>query len=163
MADTPPDRDVVEETLKAMARQDAGRGASPGVEAHLQRHVRTRKRARRATRLIGVAAAASLLVAAGLVHFRIERSKPLDQESFVVVIAPNGDGFLPLPNAHVPTADAHVVRMPVARAALASFGLDPSGLSVPDIVMADVLVGHDGIARFVRFIGLETNQELLTR
>jgi hypothetical protein len=155
-----PERDILQETLKAMARQDAGRGVSLEVEARLHGHVRTLKTTRRRIRLVGLAAAASLLVAIGLARFATKEREPLGDEPSVVLMAPTSDGFLPLPNAHVPIADAHVVRMPVARASLASFGLDPGAPGMPDVVLADVLVGHDGIARSVRFLGPATNEEL---
>ena len=155
-----PERDLLQETLKAMARQDAGRGVSPDVEAHLHRHVRALKTTRSRIRLVWLAAAASLLVAIGLARFATDEREPLGDEPSVVLMAPTSDGFLPLPNAQVPMTDAHVVRMPIARASLASFGLDPGAPGTPDVVLADVLVGHDGIARSVRFLGPPTNGEL---
>jgi hypothetical protein len=63
--------------------------------------------------------------------------------------------FMPLTYSGVPIADGHVVRMEVPRAALVSFGLVPLD-SVDDAaggtVLADVIVGDDGLARAVRFV-----------
>ena len=62
--------------------------------------------------------------------------------------------------AGMPVSNAQLVRLEVPRAALASFGLTP--MDVPDggspgtasgTVQADVLVGEDGVARAVRFVG----------
>jgi hypothetical protein len=161
MSSLPPDRDFLQQTLKAIARQDADRGVSADVEALLRRHVRTRPIRRHRTALAWVAVAAALLVAIGVGRFAVKDARPLSDESSVVVVAPSADGFLPLPNAHVPVADAHVVRMPIPRASLVSFGLDPSAPGTPDVVMADVVVGHDGIARSVRFVDLFATEELM--
>jgi hypothetical protein len=159
MSSLSPDRDLLQQTLKAIARQDADRGVSPDVEASLRRHVRTRATGRHRTALAWVAAA--LLVAIGVARFAVKNPRPLGDESPVIVMAPSDDGFLPLPNAHVPVADAHVVRMPVPRASLASFGLDPGAPGTADVVLADVVVGHDGIARSVRFVDLPATEEVM--
>jgi hypothetical protein len=55
-----------------------------------------------------------------------------------------------------------MVRLAVPRTALAAFGLTP--LESPDrvstgTVLADVLVGDDGLARAVRFVRPATDQE----
>ena len=62
--------------------------------------------------------------------------------------------FFPLAYASVPATNARIVRIAVPRSAPAAFGLDPVGLvSVRhDAVLADVVVGEDGLARAVRFI-----------
>ena len=159
MSNIPNDRDVLQKTLKTMARQDAGRGASAEVEAHLRQQVRSLRATRRTTRLVW-AVAASLLVVIGVTRFGIDMPERGSDDSTVLGLTDSSSGFLPLPNAHIPMADAHVVRMTVSRASLAAFGLDPGGPGSPDVVMADVLVGHDGIARSVRFVGLATKGEL---
>src|SRR5262249_21695118 len=63
--------------------------------------------------------------------------------------------FLPLAYSAMPLTDARVVRLEVPRTALAAFGLTP--IDVVDTtrtgtVLADVLVGEDGLARAVRFV-----------
>ena len=63
--------------------------------------------------------------------------------------------FLPLLYSSVPASHVQMVRLAVPRAALASFGLAP--LEALDrastgTVLADVLVGDDGLARAVRFV-----------
>jgi hypothetical protein len=48
------------------------------------------------------------------------------------------------------------VRLEVSRKALASFGLlsmDSTGATDAETVLADVIIGDDGLARAVRFVG----------
>jgi hypothetical protein len=63
--------------------------------------------------------------------------------------------FLPLSYSGVPLMNAELVRIEVPRAALVSFGLAPVeslDASSSGTVLADVLVGEDGLARAVRFV-----------
>ena len=69
--------------------------------------------------------------------------------------------FLPLMYSAVPATRAHLVRIEVPRTALASFGLGAID-SVPGAsgtVLADLLVGEDGLARAVRFVQPTKRQE----
>src|SRR5207302_4751293 len=62
--------------------------------------------------------------------------------------------FLPLTYSDVPVSSGQIVRLEVPRAALASFGLtsaESAAASPLATVLADVLVGEDGLARAVRF------------
>ena len=59
--------------------------------------------------------------------------------------------------SNVPVEDGHTVRVELPQAALSSFGLaadDTSGT-----VLADVLVGQDGLARAVRFVRPATSAQ----
>lgn len=78
--------------------------------------------------------------------------------------SPRGEiatAFLPLTYSALPYTDAQIVRMEVPRTALKNFGLAPADLPAdtsavsPNIVLADVLVGEDGLARAVRFVRAE--------
>ena len=63
--------------------------------------------------------------------------------------------FMPLAYSSVPMTEGHVVRMEVPRASLVSFGLVPAdGIdsAASGKVLADVIVGDDGLARAVRFV-----------
>jgi hypothetical protein len=67
--------------------------------------------------------------------------------------------FLPLAYSNVPYTDAQLVRIDVPREALRNFGLAPSDIPFdqmppnrPATIVADVLVGEDGLARAVRFV-----------
>jgi hypothetical protein len=66
--------------------------------------------------------------------------------------------FFPLTFSNVPITGAQLIRLEVSRAALASFGLLPADSlgSRPGTVLADVLVGEDGLARAVRFVRPES-------
>jgi hypothetical protein len=51
-----------------------------------------------------------------------------------------------------PLDGGQIVRMEVPRASLAAMGLLPSDSRASESVTADVLVGHDGTARAIRFV-----------
>lgn len=69
--------------------------------------------------------------------------------------------FFPLAYSTVPITHARVVRIEVPRTAPALFGIDPAGLvnASQGTVIADVVVGEDGLARAVRFVRLQTSRE----
>jgi hypothetical protein len=72
--------------------------------------------------------------------------------------------FFPLAYSNVPVTGGHIVRLEVPSASLAAFGVDPVDTVSPrpDAVLADVVVGEDGLARAVRFVrpsGRETGQK----
>jgi hypothetical protein len=56
----------------------------------------------------------------------------------------------PLKYSNVPVTNAQTIRLELPRAALASFGLEADNTS--GTVLADVLIGQDGLARAVRFV-----------
>jgi hypothetical protein len=63
--------------------------------------------------------------------------------------------FFPLAYSNVPITDGRIVRLEVPRSAASAFGLDPVDLVSArhhDAVLADVVVGVDGLARAVRFV-----------
>ena len=72
--------------------------------------------------------------------------------------------FFPLAYSNVPITDGRIVRLEVPRSAASAFGLDPVDLVSArhhDAVLADVVVGVDGLARAVRFVrpGVDDLQE----
>ncbi len=70
--------------------------------------------------------------------------------------------FMPLVYSSVPSTNLQVVRLAVPRTALVSFGLtppEPLERASADTVLADVLVGDDGLARAVRFVRPAADQE----
>jgi hypothetical protein len=141
--------------LRAVAAADADLGASPSVEARLLIEVRAMARARRAAHLKMYAVAAGLVLAVGTAVWTV-RTVPADGP-VAATPAPGGEQtteFFALPYSSVPASGAHLVRLEVSRTALASFGLE-SGDSQNDAartVLADVIVGHDGLARAIRFV-----------
>ena len=62
--------------------------------------------------------------------------------------------YFPLFYSSVPASAVHVVRMEVPRASMARFGLLPGDAlnRTTGMVLADVIVGDDGLARAVRFV-----------
>jgi hypothetical protein len=69
--------------------------------------------------------------------------------------------FLPLTYGTVPVVDAQIVRLEVPRAAMVAFGYAApemiSGSTTRETVLADVLVGEDGLARAVRFVSASSS------
>jgi hypothetical protein len=60
--------------------------------------------------------------------------------------------FMPLTYGTLPVAGGQIVRLSVPRSALASFGLASEESMSAGTVLADVIVGDDGLARAVRFV-----------
>ena len=62
--------------------------------------------------------------------------------------------FYPLAYGAVPVTQGNIVRVAVSPAAIAALGVVPIGVntSPTDVLLADVVVGEDGLARAVRFV-----------
>jgi hypothetical protein len=146
--------------LRALADEDAQMGASPDVETRLLDDVRAIAVARRRrTQIVAVAIAAAIVLALVVPAWRTQTRMPSTAHVEEVATA-----FMPLPFGTVPASTVHIVRIVVPRAALGSFGLmPPESVNRPstDTVVADVLVGDDGLARAVRFVRSPTEQEQL--
>jgi hypothetical protein len=145
--------------LRAMAEEDARIGASPVVESTLLAEVRSIAAARRRrTWIAALAVAAALLLALAVPMRRL-----LTRASFGGTrVEEVTTDFLPLLYSSVPASHVQMVRLAVPRAALAAFGLAPLEHLDPastDTVLADVLVGDDGLARAVRFVRAAADQE----
>ena len=138
---------VLNDALRTIADEDARAGASAAVEAHVMaefRSVAVARRRRVRARVALLAAAAALAIAAAIPLWRSQTSRR------EVTTA-----FMPLTYGGVPIVDGHVVRMEVPRASLASFGLAPAESAegaASSTVLADVIIGDDGLARAVRFV-----------
>ena len=150
--------------LRALAEDEAGTGASSAVEARLLAEVRAIAWARR-RRTYGavMALAAALLLAVGVGMWRAHR--PLADSAAARAVVPVGEvatAFFPLRYSNVPMTGGQIVRMEVPERALASFGLASGGVfdgSASRTVVADVLVGEDGLARAVRFVRPVAHEE----
>ena len=141
----------------ALKKADEPMGASASVEARLRAEVRARAGRRSPASSISLAIAASLAVIIGASAWflrdaaRIEVPQP-------PAVADAGEpltGFVPLGYNRIPSGPTHIVRIEVPRKALASFGLlsmDSTGSPESDTVLADVIIGDDGLARAVRFV-----------
>jgi hypothetical protein len=73
----------------------------------------------------------------------------VDEESY----GPDSD-FIPVPNAAriEPNEDVNLVRVEVPRSAMMALGIVVSAENASDTVVADVVLGSDGMARAVRLI-----------
>jgi hypothetical protein len=163
--------------LRAVAEDDERLGASGEVEARLIAEAHVIARAHGARRLRHYAAAgvlaAVLLVAIAVPAWRTATGRP----SAVDATGPSGAGrspgpaqsfalpqpdevateFFPLMYSNVPVANGHTIRVELPQAALTSFGLEADDAS--GTVLADVLVGQDGLARAVRFVRPASKKE----
>ena len=144
--------------LRALAAIDGRAGASAAVEARLLAEARSIARARRRRTLaafLPIAAALILAVAAAVWQ---STARPPVARMGRVALLQRGEAvtaFFPLAYSHVPASGAQIVRLQVPLRALRSFGL--ASANAPDggssgTVLADVLVGDDGLARAVRFV-----------
>ncbi|MBI3400596.1 MAG: hypothetical protein HY048_04170 [Acidobacteria bacterium] len=164
--------------LRALARDDERRASPEGlssVEGRLRAEVRAVGAARRARLRRSIGLAAAVLAAAAVPAWRFavrgpQTSGPVQPPSTSAAAAapiaspPRREittAFLPLAYSDVPVAGAQIVRMSVPRSALASFGLtpaesssaqEPAPAAVSATVIADVVIGDDGLARAVRFV-----------
>jgi hypothetical protein len=149
--------------LRAVAEDEAGVGASLAVETRLLAEVRSIAHVRRRRKSVAVfAVAAALVLAVSVPAWRtgvrqrppIARSSPAQSRTETAGGEAATD-FLPLIYRSVPIANAQIIRLEVPRTALASFGLasiDSLEGSSSGTVLADVVVGEDGLARAVRFV-----------
>jgi hypothetical protein len=148
--------------LDALAEDERLHGASSNVEMrlrHAAREIRATRRQRRALGTLGAATAAAVLVMGAYVwRGSIGRSAnedlpPAGPAATPVTAIPGP--FVPLPYSIVPTSAAHVVRMVVPRTLIGSLGMaafDWPDAAIPGNVVADVMIGDDGLARAVRFV-----------
>jgi hypothetical protein len=150
--------------LRAVAADEEALGASSHVEARLLAEVQAIARARqRRANVLGLAAAAVLFLGIAVPGWystqflQTRRAAPADHQAAVVAVAATREvttAFFPLQYSNVPAPGAHLIRLQVPRSALASFGI--TSFNAPDdtspTVLADVVVGDDGLARAVRFV-----------
>jgi RNA polymerase sigma-70 factor (ECF subfamily) len=150
-----PDRGLAS-VLRAIADEDRQLGASPLVEARLLQEVHAIARARRIAALKTYVVAAVLVLAVAGSVWSVRGPMPIPGSAFQVPgSVERTTDFYPLHYSNVPAADPQIVRLEVSRAALASFGLETSEAPVDDAaatVLADVIVGADGLARAIRFV-----------
>ena len=150
--------DGVTDALRRLKEDDRAVGAAPAVEARLREEVRAIGLQRRHHPWIvwlEIAAAAVVLAVVSLLWLRGDRhgGGPADVAPAQVAVE-TATPFFPLFYSPVPAAQTHLVRMEVPRSALVRFGLisaDAVG-NTGGTVLADVLVGNDGLARAVRFV-----------
>jgi len=160
MNETEPEDRALTSALRAVAEDDERSGPSAAVERRLLAEVQSIARARETrTRVVPLAAAAALLVAIALPAWYASTRRSVAERGAVSDRDPGSTReeateFFPLPYSDVPAPGGYMVRMQVPRTVLTSFGV--TTFVAPDdrsaTVLADVLVGGDGLARAVRFV-----------
>jgi len=142
--------------LRAVAEDDERLGASSTVGMRLLAEVQAIADARRRRRMFISLGAVAVLASAVLVPAWLTLrpdGRDTQGDDAPVVARELVTEFFPLTYSNVPARGGYVVRMRVPRSALASFGIAPISNDVPPSgVLADVVVGDDGLARAVRFV-----------
>jgi hypothetical protein len=144
------------DALRTTAMADADLGASPAVGARLLADIRRQRQAQdRHRQLSWLVAAAAIVIAITAAQWQIADNTTSPEPAPTVAAeaaAPDAvpADFLPLRYANVPARSGHIVQMVVPTTVMTSFGLEPSSAS-SGVVIADVFVGDDGLARAVRF------------
>lgn len=140
--------------LRAVAEDDEHDGTSSGVSMRLLAEVHAIGAARRRrTMLLSLSAAAAVLLAVSIPAWRALSSPDQPALDAPVVAHELVTEFFPLTYSNVPARGGYVVRMQVPRSALASFGAAAFAGDTPtQNVLADVVIGNDGLARAVRFV-----------
>jgi hypothetical protein len=144
-------------SLRQIAAMDATSGASPAVRERLIEEVRTLRQAHRAALVKMYALAAGLVVATAMPVWQISTRPAPDVVMRTARVTGDTEVatvFYPLKYSDLPVTQGNVVRLAVPPAAFAALGVEPVDWigPQPDTVLADVLVGEDGLARAVRFV-----------
>jgi hypothetical protein len=147
--------DELTEALRRLKEDDEAMSASPAVEARLLQEVRGLQRHERRwnPRLAAALATAAIVVVTLSIGWWL-RSAQRPAVAVTEVAQEVTTGFFPLFYGSVPAAQTHLVRLELPRESLARFGLmSADGIDHSSgTVLADVLVGDDGLARAVRFV-----------
>ena len=149
--------------LRAVAEDDERFGSSSAVGLRLLAEVQAIAEAkRRRTLVFALSAAAAVLIAILVPAWRLWQSaadQP-QQADAPVITRELVTEFFPLGYSNVPARGGYVVRMQVSRSALASFGVaPPAGDVASPSLLADVVVGDDGLARAVRFVRVISDRD----
>ena len=154
--DTPNDMRRLDEVLRAMAADDGGLGSSAGVEDRLRAEVRGLARARHRSRMTFTALAAGLTLVLTVPLALMLRQPAADANHEPSVSTRSEQPFLATPYAGSFTGEGQIVRLEVPATTLRAFGVAaPVGRDQRGDarVLADVLIGEDGVARAIRFVG----------
>lgn len=149
MSDT-KQNDPLTRALRRLKEDDEALSASPAVEARLLQEVRSLQPRRRWSPQLIAALTAAVIVVATLSITWWARSRTTPE----LVTQEATTEFFPLFYSSVPSAQTHLVRLELPRESLARFGLmSADGIDrTSGTVLADVLIGDDGLARAVRFV-----------
>jgi hypothetical protein len=173
----------IKDALKALREADDGQEAGPEVEARLMaafRKHRARHVWKRAAAAVTMLTAAAAVILAIVMQPRPTAVRPVEP---VVIVTPQPEPrpavipatpsprraphrqpaalreiateFFPLLDVQPPFERGELVRMTVPASAMRDVGLPVSQDHLADMVQADVLVGQEGLARAIRFVGFE--------
>jgi len=150
--------DGLSEALRRLAAADRAITTSPTVEARLRAEVRglgARSKPWNRGALLALAAALAICVSVPALWWATHGLTPSTTLATSTPIVPEATTeFFPLFYGSIPSSSGHIVRMEVPRESLARFGLASAHDAghTTGMVLADVLVGDDGLARAVRFV-----------
>jgi len=154
------------EWLRQVADADAGGGASSAVQERLLQEVRAGRRARRVSAIKMYALAAGLVIATALPIWQLTTRPSVEPSSGIAA----GDAevttaFYPLAYGALPVTQGNVVRVVISPEAVAALGVETIDVntSPTDVLLADVIVGEDGLARAVRFVRTPVRHSLQER
>ena len=133
------------EALAALSLDTADARPSAAVERNLVAAFRAQKQRRRMPYL-AIAASVLLLVASA---WLVRSPKPAAVERTEVATE-----FFTVPGADIsePLEEPILVRVTLPRTALVKFGLPINAERSAEFVEADVVLGHNGLARAIRFV-----------
>ena len=160
----PDSHDALAAALRAVAEDDERHGTSNAVGLRLLAEVQAIGAARRRrTTLLALGAAAAVLVAVAIPAWRALSVEPRQTADAPIVSRELVTEFFPLTYSNVPARGGYVVRMQVPHSALESFGAAAfaANESPSPNVLADVVIGNDGLARAVRFIRVVNDRGLV--
>jgi len=141
--------------MRMVAEDDERLGTSNAVGLRLLAEVQAIANARRRRAIIvSLSAAAALLVAISVPAWRsFQVPATVPPPATPVVTRELVTEFFPLTYSNVPARGGYIVRLQVSPEALASFGATAfASEHASPTLLADVVVGDDGLARAVRFV-----------
>ena len=149
-------RDELTDALRRLKDHDASLTTSPVVLSRVAAEFRliALERSRRTRTLILQIAAAALIALAPVTWWALTHRDRARETAATTAPQEVVTQYFPLFYSSVPASAVHVVRMEVPRASMARFGLLPGDAlrRATGTVLADVIVGDDGLARAVRFV-----------
>jgi hypothetical protein len=161
MDEMPISRPRLMAALRALRADDEAGGASAVVPARLLDEVRRLRRARRRSLVKTSVLAAGLCIATAAPIWQLatrDPRTPLSASGQGLPVPQDGEmttAFFPLIYNTVPMTSGRLVRLEVPPETLTAFGVEireSSGGPASRKVLADVIVGEDGLARAVRFV-----------
>ena len=148
------ERELTESLRRIAAAEALAGGASPAVRARLIEEVRAIARGRRRSVMKVYALAAVLVIATAIPVWQLSTRTAVRSIGPAPAAGETATGFYALAYSAIPVTQGSVVRLELSAGSLAALGVDPSDVAGAsgESVVADVLVGEDGLARAVRFV-----------